>query len=65
MNNQLLALILRERGLLDQPQGVGLLDYQNPQPQQNELMAQLLASWNPLVRKPVYQPGTATSGVRG
>lgn len=63
MNNQLLAMMLRERGLLDQPQGVGLLDYQ-PQ-QQNELMAQLLAAWNPLVRKPVYQPGTATSGVRG
>lgn len=64
MNNQLLAMMLRERGLLDQPQGVGLLDYQNPQ-QQNELMAQLLAAWNPLVRKPVYQPTTTTSGVRG
>lgn len=60
MNNQLLALLLRQRGLLDDPATV--ID---DQPKDNELAARLLANWNPLIRQPVYQPTTISGGVRG
>lgn len=58
MSNQLSQLLLGRTVL---PEG----QQEQDQKIDPKLLAQLLMNWNPLERKPVYQPTTTTSGVRG